>query len=134
MLSCRHTRSASFRSRSCPRRGSSVRVAVLPGNVPARPGFEPSVAYAAVVPEPVLAPVPVGHVHADDVVALLLEEERGDRGVHAAGHADRHRRALPAPPSQQGRRRAQHRARGKLARTKREEPANGIKAPSQPSW
>ena len=99
-----------------------MRVAVLPGNVPARPGFEPSVAYAAVVPEPVLAPVPVGHVHADDVVALLLEEERGDRGVHAAGHADRHRRALPAPPSQQGRRRAQHCAHAQTTCAQHENP------------
>ena len=32
--------------------------------------------------------VPVLHEHGEDVVALLLQEEGGDGGVHAAGQAD----------------------------------------------
>src|SRR5574340_499423 len=32
--------------------------------------------------------LPVLHEQADDIIALLLEQQRGDRGVHAAGHAD----------------------------------------------
>ncbi|GJM84223.1 hypothetical protein HMSSN139_67190 [Paenibacillus sp. HMSSN-139] len=32
--------------------------------------------------------VPVFHEYADDVVALLLQQERGHRGIDAAGHAD----------------------------------------------
>ncbi len=37
--------------------------------------------------------LPVLHEHADDVVALLLQQPRRDRRVDAAGHADDHARA-----------------------------------------
>ena len=85
--------------------------------LPAHPLRVHALTLATIVPLAILAPVPVGHVHAHDVVALLLKEERGDRRVHAARHTDGHRRALPAPLSQQGRRGATH---GKLEADLRE--------------
>ena len=47
--------------------------------------------------------LPVLHEHAHDLVALFLQQQRGDGGVHAAGHADHHALSHCLPPQSRGR-------------------------------